>query len=295
MMILNWSGQGLDMGKGWLWLKACAPAVRRALVVDGRRRSASVSASASVLAALPARLPRASAVPPQARRLSRPSGSDEAEAKAFLLRLRYTPEVADGVISALRSSGALLPTLYAMAGAWEVGGDAGLAALAKAVEAELAASAGSRPVRFSVRVPHAHHEFECEALEGMTLRDVAEHGAGQGADVLGEYIECACSGVMACSTCHVIVDPASFLTVGPPDQAEQVLSGCVCVLCLCMHLNTYIHTRPGYAGPSVRSVRNIAARLPNQDTPRHAGHVRHDSTAGKQSMPFDPCYDWCLC
>ena len=53
----------------------------------------------------------------------------------------YTPEVADGVISALRSSGALLPTLYAMAGAWEVGGDAGLAALAKAVEAELAASA----------------------------------------------------------------------------------------------------------------------------------------------------------
>ena len=280
------------MGKGWLWFKASAPAVRRALVVDGRRRSASVSASASVLAALPARLPRASAVPPQARRLSRPSGSDEAEAKAFLLRLRYTPEVADGVISALRSSGALLPTLYAMAGAWEVGGDAGLAALAKAVEAELAASAGSRPVRFSVRVPHAHHEFECEALEGMTLRDVAEHGAGQGADVLGEYIECACSGVMACSTCHVIVDPASFLTVGPPDQAEQVLSGCVCDLCLCMHLYTCIHT--GYAGPGVRSVRNIAARLPNQDTPRHAGHVRHDSTTGKQFMPFGPCYDWCL-
>lgn len=43
---------------------------------------------------------------------------DAEEAKAFLLRLRHSPEVADGVISALKSSGALLPTLYAMAGAW---------------------------------------------------------------------------------------------------------------------------------------------------------------------------------
>ena len=43
---------------------------------------------------------------------------DEAEARAFLLKLRYTPDVADGVIAALKSSGALLPTLYAMAGPW---------------------------------------------------------------------------------------------------------------------------------------------------------------------------------
>ena len=46
------------------------------------------------------------------------AAEDEAEAKAFLLKLRYSPAVADGVILALKSSGALLPTLYAMAGAW---------------------------------------------------------------------------------------------------------------------------------------------------------------------------------
>jgi hypothetical protein len=46
------------------------------------------------------------------------AAEDEAEAKAFLLKLRYSPAVADGVIVALKSSGALLPTLYAMAGAW---------------------------------------------------------------------------------------------------------------------------------------------------------------------------------
>ena len=43
---------------------------------------------------------------------------DVEEAKQFLLRLRHPPEVADGIISALKSSGALLPTLYSMAGAW---------------------------------------------------------------------------------------------------------------------------------------------------------------------------------
>ena len=73
-----------------------------------------------------------------------------------------------------------------------------------------------------VQVPHARHEFECEGLEGMTLRDVTEHADGIGAGTLSEYIECACSGVMACSTCHVIVEPECFHMVGPPDEAEQV-------------------------------------------------------------------------
>lgn len=52
------------------------------------------------------------------RMLSEDANKDVREAKAFLLRLRYSPEVADGVITALKSSGALLPTLYAMAGNW---------------------------------------------------------------------------------------------------------------------------------------------------------------------------------
>jgi len=52
------------------------------------------------------------------RLLSNGAEKDVEEAKQFLLRLRHPPEVADGIISALKSSGALLPTLYAMAGAW---------------------------------------------------------------------------------------------------------------------------------------------------------------------------------
>ena len=72
------------------------------------------------------------------------------------------------------------------------------------------------------QVAHARHVFECHGLEGMTLRDVADHGEGAGAATLGEYLECACSGVMACSTCHVIVDAAWSQLVGAPDQSEQV-------------------------------------------------------------------------
>ena len=67
-------------------------------------------------------------------------------------------------------------------------------------------------VTFQV-VPSRGEAFECEALEGMSLKDVAEFGDGPGAELLGEHLECACSGVMACSTCacpchHHPADPA---------------------------------------------------------------------------------------
>ena len=39
--------------------------------------------------------------------------------------------------------------------------------------------------------------------------------------VLREYIECACDGLMACSTCQVIVDPEWFDAVGAPSEAEM--------------------------------------------------------------------------
>ena len=42
-----------------------------------------------------------------------------------------------------------------------------------------------------------------------------------GAALLSEHLECACSGVMACSTCHVHVDAEWFAAVGPPSEAEE--------------------------------------------------------------------------
>ncbi len=57
--------------------------------------------------------------------------------------------------------------------------------------------------------------------EGQSVTEVVLDGSGAGSQVLGEYIECACSGIMACSTCHVYVDEAWAQRVGPPSEAEQ--------------------------------------------------------------------------
>ena len=60
----------------------------------------------------------------------------------------------------------------------------------------------------------------CFFVGQQSLTDVAKFGDGEGAEALGEMIECACSGIMACSTCHVVVHPDWFEKVGHPEEAE---------------------------------------------------------------------------
>lgn len=67
----------------------------------------------------------------------------------------------------------------------------------------------------------ATHGFLVHRRGRQSLTDVAKFGDGEGASVLGEMIECACSGIMACSTCHVVVDPGFYEAVGEPSEAEQ--------------------------------------------------------------------------
>jgi ferredoxin len=146
----------------------------------------------------------------------------------FLQEIGYSNDVSDGIVRALKGSGipdsSLAGMIRSMAGRWEVGHDAGLQDLARAVEVELAQTRGKVAVKFHVLVPHAGGRvFECEGLEGMSLRDVREHGGMKGGAELSEYIECACSGVMACSTCHVVVDPEWYGKFDPPQTPEQVV------------------------------------------------------------------------
>ena len=56
---------------------------------------------------------------------------------------------------------------------------------------------------------------EVEAEAGQRVLDVAWAAR--------EPLEGACEGVMACSTCHVIVDPDDFETLPPPSEEEEDL------------------------------------------------------------------------
>jgi ferredoxin len=56
---------------------------------------------------------------------------------------------------------------------------------------------------------------EVDAPAGSTLLDVAQ--------ATGQPLEGACEGQMACSTCHVIVDPQDFERLPPASEEEDDL------------------------------------------------------------------------
>jgi len=140
----------------------------------------------------------------------------------------------------------LLSTSRSMAGRWEVGEDDGLEALAASVQQHLAVEEGKSFITMHIVPPNAWNSaaqeedddddekqqaqqepfvditrsFPVQALEGMSLTDVAKFGEDDGAQTLGEYLECACAGIMACSTCHVVLPQEWFDKVGPASEAE---------------------------------------------------------------------------
>jgi 2Fe-2S ferredoxin len=179
------------------------------------------------------------------------SPSPEEEAIQFLIKIGHDDKnIAQGVVKALKESGmsgtALLGMLKSLAGRWEVGEDAGLEALVEAVRLNQLKQDGRKEITLWVVPANAwksseedapdfsdivesseeqtqmmQRAFQVKAMTGMTLTDVAKFGDGDGADNLGESIECACAGIMACSTCHVVVDPEWFDLVGEPSESEQ--------------------------------------------------------------------------
>ena len=56
---------------------------------------------------------------------------------------------------------------------------------------------------------------EVEAPAGARLLDIAQNA--------GMPLEGTCEGQMACSTCHVIVDPADFARLPPASEEEDDL------------------------------------------------------------------------
>jgi ferredoxin len=156
-----------------------------------------------------------------------PSHVDAEQARTFIEQRGYPPAVAAAIVEELKSphwsagsAGGVLALATRLAGRWEVGEDAGLATLAASLERARAASEGRVLVSFVVQ-PARGSPFHCQAYDGMSLKEVAEWGEDQGARLLAEHLECACSGVMACSTCHVYVNEEWMSAVGEPTEDEE--------------------------------------------------------------------------
>jgi len=147
-------------------------------------------------------------------------------AKKLVVSIGNNPDIAEGVVCALRDGGIphnkLVSTIETLAGRWEVGEDNGLQDLVASVKQEIDKRLGKPMISFTVVPPKGRikdHGLLVKAYIGMSIADIVQYGSDK--QQLSDYIECACSGVMACSTCHVIIDEQWMDTVDSPEEAEQ--------------------------------------------------------------------------
>lgn len=166
----------------------------------------------------------------------------EQQTNAFLLSLGYSHAVSKGIIDALVQNGippsSLLSMVKGLAGRYEVGEDAGLEALAASVKKELEDEQGKEKLKVwflpstgwslstedNNGVPTIHsmdRAFSVEVMENTNLADVSRFGTTENCDVLREYLECACNGIMACSTCHIVIHPDWFDSTATSDEAAM--------------------------------------------------------------------------
>ena len=68
---------------------------------------------------------------------------------------------------------------------------------------------------------------------------------------LRQYLECACGGNMACSTCHVIVLPEFYALMPEPEDAENDMLDLAYGLTETSRLGCQIKLRPEWDGMQV--------------------------------------------
>lgn len=59
-------------------------------------------------------------------------------------------------------------------------------------------------------------KISMEVEEGKTILDLKHES-----EILSDSLECACEGSLACSTCHVIVDPEHYQLTGEITEEEE--------------------------------------------------------------------------
>lgn len=133
-------------------------------------------------------------------------------AEKYLLDLGFSIDSASSMLRAFPSGkNTSVSELQAM-------GKEGLRSLAVAVESEVEQKrkeATADRVKVVLKVPHDGRKIALTALSGDTFFDLHQRNRE-----VNEAMECACKGIAACSTCHIIVDPEYYNKLPPPEENE---------------------------------------------------------------------------
>ena len=150
--------------------------------------------------------------------LSRPfSGSSHASPEDYLTSesINIDPSLVPGVLKAMQDYLGKPPTVDNL----ENFGKTGLIALAASVEREMtndAKLAGKETITIHFRT-NSGAQFTYQAKETETIKDVIDRNKEE----LGGLLECACGGIAACSTCHVIIDDETFLNANMSKDIDE--------------------------------------------------------------------------
>ena len=127
-----------------------------------------------------------------------------------------SPTLVNGVIDSFKSSLGRTPSLRDL----DKFGTTGLKALADSILRENKHNENMKEkvdvtVNFTTS-RGSQHNFTLIGKESETIQNLAERSKE-----LGSLLECACKGIAACSTCHIIVvDKEYFNRLVPPDETE---------------------------------------------------------------------------
>lgn len=129
--------------------------------------------------------------------------------KNYLHEQGYDDQVTEGILNAFLPNKPSVAEIKAL-------GQQGLLSLSESVKRELQANKNSsKRIQIHVKIPHQKTEFSITAPVGQTFYQLARQNPD-----LGQYLECACSGVAACSTCHIILQEDQFSRLPAPQEDE---------------------------------------------------------------------------
>lgn len=127
----------------------------------------------------------------------------------------FSPIVAAAMLKAMASSPSSTVSLRDL----HAFGNSGIDAMHQAVQRELSSQAKNelKPmINIYVSAPHnGLNNTLVQAKHGSSFLDLSNDS-----DVVKDYLECACNGIAACSTCHIILDEAQMHLFDAADEAE---------------------------------------------------------------------------